>query len=33
MNIVADMIDIANKSGNVRAAKELTKIVTHKIQF
>ena len=31
MNIVADMIDIANKSGNVRAAKELTKIVTQKI--
>ncbi len=32
MNIVADMIDLANKSGNVQAAKKLTKIVTQKIQ-
>ena len=32
MNVVADLIDLANKSGNIRASKELTKIVTQKIQ-
>ena len=31
MNIVADMIDLANKSGNVRVSRKLTKIVTQKI--
>lgn len=32
MNIVADMIDLANKSGNVQTSTELTKIVVQKIR-
>ena len=31
MNIVADLIDLANKSGNLRACKELTNIIAQKI--
>lgn len=31
MNLIADLIDLANKSGNVRACKELTTIIIQKI--